>query len=356
MVDLIGALSLTLGLFASLLSLPALIIPRRMGISHRIYALPMMLAPVGLMGIFFAVFPSQLGHDEVAGNQAVSFFLAAVWVVAIGLAVGIVQLSADQASHVGFWRGLHNRWGHSLSYAATRDRQKRAKNVQHAALASEREKQSEADKEREPYANDAQKAREAVEREELEKYRQQVAEAQREAERVRMLNRALEDGRATQKRIGGSAVAPSWANTDDRLNIVFENYRAGLVTLEDYDAAIKSEADAIKERAAELREERKLYGQEYYEVEKEQLDEDRDAVQWRKRWLSDERHRLKNSRPGFAASGKWSRFEYVDADGVITKRHVVNWERRGAYIVGYDKDRREERTFRQDRISDWLAG
>jgi predicted DNA-binding transcriptional regulator YafY len=59
---------------------------------------------------------------------------------------------------------------------------------------------------------------------------------------------------------------------------------------------------------------------------------------------------------GWANRGKWARFDYVDADGKATHRQIVNWEKRGAYIVGYDRSRDAERTFRQDRIEGWVAG
>jgi hypothetical protein len=74
------------------------------------------------------------------------------------------------------------------------------------------------------------------------------------------------------------------------------------------------------------------------------------------RWIKDQAYKTSISRDGFGERGKWASFEYVGADGVITKRTVAMWEKRGAYIVGYDRTRKEERTFRQDRISDWVSG
>lgn len=60
--------------------------------------------------------------------------------------------------------------------------------------------------------------------------------------------------------------------------------------------------------------------------------------------------------PDIPEIGRWARFEYVDADGQISNRSVTMWEKRGRYIVGYDRSRKDERTFRQDRISKWICG
>lgn len=338
MVDLIGALSLTFGLFASLLSLPALIIPRCMGISHRIYALPMMLAPVGLMGLFFALFPSQLGNEDGSAKRAISVFFLAVWMIAIGIAMKVTKRSREQGAIVGFWRGLYERWGYGFNFRATRARQRRA-----AQFGFWPELKA-------GWMTPA----------DFEVFIAKL-EAKHGVVNDRVAAQA-ENGEAEKERSASLSQNTSyirdllWDDTDGRLNAMYEDYRAGLATLDDYEAAIVSEAEGIRERSAHLRENRRLYDAEQYDAEKDQLDEDRDAVQWRMRWLSGERLRLKNSRTDFEPAGKWARFEYVDADGVITNRHIVNWERRGAYIVGHDKDRREERTFRQDRISDWLAG
>jgi hypothetical protein len=60
--------------------------------------------------------------------------------------------------------------------------------------------------------------------------------------------------------------------------------------------------------------------------------------------------------PSIPEAGTWARFEYVDADGVVTKRSIRQWSKRGAYIEGFCMDRREGRTFRQDRISNFRCG
>jgi len=81
-------------------------------------------------------------------------------------------------------------------------------------------------------------------------------------------------------------------------------------------------------------------------------DEDLDGDGWKTR----DDYLAEYSRPGFAEKGKWARFEYSDHNGNSSKRSVTMWERRGIYIVGYDRSRKEERTFRQDRISGWISG
>lgn len=60
--------------------------------------------------------------------------------------------------------------------------------------------------------------------------------------------------------------------------------------------------------------------------------------------------------PSIPDYGTWARFEYVDADGVVTRRHIRQWSKHGAYIEGFCMERREGRLFRQDRISLWRCG
>ncbi len=82
----------------------------------------------------------------------------------------------------------------------------------------------------------------------------------------------------------------------------------------------------------------------------------KDDTDWRLQWLDRQDWNDSISRADIPAKGKWARFDYVDTDGVATKRSITMWEKRGAYIVGYDRSRKDERTFRQDRINDWLCG
>lgn len=48
------------------------------------------------------------------------------------------------------------------------------------------------------------------------------------------------------------------------------------------------------------------------------------------------------------------KFEYADADGVITIRTIRNWTDDGIYLRGWCVDRRATRTFRVDRVIGWL--
>ena len=75
-----------------------------------------------------------------------------------------------------------------------------------------------------------------------------------------------------------------------------------------------------------------------------------------KEWLPREEWIAGIDDPTIPDYGTWAKFEYYDADGVITKRHIRQWSKRGAYIEGFCMERREGRTFRQDRISDWVDG
>ena len=53
-------------------------------------------------------------------------------------------------------------------------------------------------------------------------------------------------------------------------------------------------------------------------------------------------------------SGKMARFVYVDADGVVTEREIVNWRIVGPYISGYCTMRKASRDFRLDRVDEWI--
>lgn len=54
-------------------------------------------------------------------------------------------------------------------------------------------------------------------------------------------------------------------------------------------------------------------------------------------------------------SGDRASFTYVDADGVITDRVIINWVSEGQYIRGLCLERHAARTFRKDRIDFWLS-
>lgn len=54
-------------------------------------------------------------------------------------------------------------------------------------------------------------------------------------------------------------------------------------------------------------------------------------------------------------NGSLAAFVYVDVDGVVTDRTVSNWSIEGAHLKGYCLERRAVRTFRMDRIEEWIA-
>lgn len=54
--------------------------------------------------------------------------------------------------------------------------------------------------------------------------------------------------------------------------------------------------------------------------------------------------------------GRSASFTYIDRDGVVTDRVITNWVSNGPHILGWCADRRATRTFRKDRIEDWMAG
>lgn len=89
-----------------------------------------------------------------------------------------------------------------------------------------------------------------------------------------------------------------------------------------------------------------------------------DAARSPRRWSSStESNRSEHARALAASDPRWfegeegqsAKFQYVDVDGVVTDREVRNWKSSGAHIRGYCLDRRDNRTFRKDRISSWQA-
>ncbi|WP_157099055.1 hypothetical protein [Novosphingobium rosa] len=72
-------------------------------------------------------------------------------------------------------------------------------------------------------------------------------------------------------------------------------------------------------------------------------------------WLSRDAWVTSIDDPSIQNAGTWAKFEYVDADGVITDRHIRQWSKRGAYIEGFCMEKRASRLFRQDRISNWIS-
>lgn len=144
----------------------------------------------------------------------------------------------------------------------------------------------------------------------------------------------------------------------DRLRSLFEQHKAGQLTLEEYRDAILSERDDLHGAADDLRAQRSLMDEQDYEDAREQLDDDRSEIAWRLDWVEKKLRdqALYASRPEISGSGKWARFEYVDGDGEVSKRDIAHWEVSGRYVRGYDRKRKAERNFRIDRISDWVCG
>lgn len=50
------------------------------------------------------------------------------------------------------------------------------------------------------------------------------------------------------------------------------------------------------------------------------------------------------------------RFEYVDQDGVVTDREIIDWVDTRFYVKGICTTRHAMRTFRKDRIETWTSG
>lgn len=149
---------------------------------------------------------------------------------------------------------------------------------------------------------------------------------------------------------------PVGYNVASRLTSAFEHHRDGYSTIEVYAAEVREVQSDVKEMIALTRSSRKDMDPYENEAEMEQLEADLEECRWRLKWIDDQQYKASITRDGFAERGKWARFEYVDNDGVMSNRSITMWEKRGGYIVGYDRSRKAERTFRQDRISDWKSG
>jgi hypothetical protein len=141
-----------------------------------------------------------------------------------------------------------------------------------------------------------------------------------------------------------------------RLSVEFERLKADCITLDEYKSLVDEALADVKQEMADTRQCRRDMDPDDFDFEMERLEADLDECRWRLKWIDDQQYKASISRDGFGEKGKWARFEYVDNDGVVTERSITMWEKRGAYIVGYDRSRKAERTFRQDRISDWTSG
>lgn len=158
---------------------------------------------------------------------------------------------------------------------------------------------------------------------------------------------------------GFGALERSDRETSEVLGEAFDQYQAQTIDLEEYKALVTAEAQVARERKADIRQDKKLgaYADEDdFQDALDQADEDIEECRWRLEWIDKKSWSARASRDDIAESGKWARFDYVDAKGNASKRHITMWEKRGAYVAGFDRSRGEERSFRQDRIKNWSAG
>lgn len=136
----------------------------------------------------------------------------------------------------------------------------------------------------------------------------------------------------------------------------YERYKRGEMSLEDLRQATLDTIEEVREEISDLRSDRKVMKPADYRDQLEELEDKLEKFTARLGWIDDRTYKQGIEASGFESHGKWARFEYIDADGTSTKRSITMWERRGPYIVGYDRDRKAERTFRQDRIEGWISG
>lgn len=53
-------------------------------------------------------------------------------------------------------------------------------------------------------------------------------------------------------------------------------------------------------------------------------------------------------------TGSYARISYIDSDGVVTDRELFNWRIDGNKLIGFCQTRKAVRTFRVDRVDDWI--
>lgn len=161
-----------------------------------------------------------------------------------------------------------------------------------------------------------------------------------------------------RKRMAQADAATSFrqeaATVADRLERAHGQFLAQEITLQQYERLVDEEYHVAKDRLEDAKEEEQEYG--FSLVDIDQVQEDFAEADWRRRWIDDRKYQAQFAREGFSGKGKWARFTYTDHHGATSRREITMWEVRGSYVVGYDRSRSAERTFRQDRISDWICG
>lgn len=145
------------------------------------------------------------------------------------------------------------------------------------------------------------------------------------------------------------------ASIEVRLDEAHDRFKRGEINADEYAEEIDDADNDLVDREEDLAADRSLMDGDYEEA-RQQLRDDAAAIRKHRKLASKRAYTESISRPDFPDRGRWARFEYTDNDGVVTKRNIAMWERRGGYIVGFDRSKNAERTFRQDRISEWQCG
>ncbi|MCJ1959630.1 WYL domain-containing protein [Novosphingobium mangrovi (ex Hu et al. 2023)] len=157
--------------------------------------------------------------------------------------------------------------------------------------------------------------------------------------------------------VGKANAAWKLLSVEQRLEERYFAYRDKRIDLDTYRRAVERELNAAEERLEVLELKQDEMEPSEYQADLAEAYEAEEKCQWRLDWIENQR-RKGDVEPddAFPTQGKWARFEYAGHDGEVSKRTITMWEKRGIYIVGYDRSRNEERTFRQDRISEWVCG
>ena len=185
------------------------------------------------------------------------------------------------------------------------------------------------------------------------------AEEERSAQR-KVATRQEREARERGKRIGAEIRAKIEADeakgVDGRLEEKFVQYQGGLITLEQYRDEILFELEMLRDERVALKANRRAMSSHEYEMEMDRIEDNREAVSWRYEWAKDKLGQGKGGVKAQTMSGKWARFIYEDRYGNVSKKTVTMWSQSDRYVVGYDREKQEERTFNVEGISEWQAG
>lgn len=151
-----------------------------------------------------------------------------------------------------------------------------------------------------------------------------------------------------------SAIRGADEGAQERLEEEYGRLIAGEISMVEYREEILAEQRRNQSDRKDFNLERRSMRKDEAQAEMDRLDQDEEAIRWRLDWVNEKL--ASGMEVVRQQQGKWARFDYVDSDGSASKRNIANWTDTGRYVIGFDRAAKEERTFRRDRISNWISG